>query len=133
MPKPLSLDTQSGAQDHGEDDALVRAKAAAVQGAGLLAIICIGETLEERKSGKTLDVLGRQLAGSVPDGSHSENTVVAYEPVWAIGTGMTPTTDDIGEAHQFLRKQLIETLLEIKEHKCAFSTGVPSNPPMQAS
>ena len=91
---------------HKETDAEVHAKAAAAWRAGLTAIICIGETHEQRKAGQTLDVLGRQLAGSVPDGATAANLVVAYEPVWAIGTGLTPTAADVAEAHGFLRKQL---------------------------
>jgi triosephosphate isomerase (TIM) len=92
--------------DHGENDAVVRSKAEAAWRAGLTAIICIGETEAERKAGKTLDILGGQLEGSVPDGATAQNTVIAYEPVWAIGTGLTPTTGDVAEAHAFLRDQL---------------------------
>jgi triosephosphate isomerase len=92
--------------DHGEDDALVRAKAEAAQAAGLAAIICLGETGEERDIGETLAVVGRQLAGSVPDGATAERIVIAYEPVWAIGTGRTPTLDEIAEVHDFLRAEL---------------------------
>ena len=84
--------------DHGEDDATVARKAEAAWDAGLVAIICIGETEAEWKSGETLAVLGRQLVGSVPDGAEAEMTIVAYEPVWAIGTGLTPTADDVAEA-----------------------------------
>jgi triosephosphate isomerase len=69
-------------------------------------IICIGETEAERKSGDTLKVLGNQLAGSVPDGATAEDTVIAYEPVWAIGTGLTPTVADIAEAHGFIRTEM---------------------------
>ena len=94
--------------DHAETDHLVRAKAEAAYAADLTAIICIGETAEERKSGQTLDILKRQLAGSVPDGAKAERTVIAYEPVWAIGTGLTPTTADVAEAHAFLRTELVE-------------------------
>jgi triosephosphate isomerase len=92
--------------DHGETDALVRAKAEAAHAADLVAIVCIGETEAERKSGRTLDVLKTQLAGSVPDGAVAENTVIAYEPVWAIGTGLTPTTADVADAHAFMREEL---------------------------
>ena len=92
--------------DHGESDDLVRAKAEAVYGEDLVAIICIGETEAERQSGKTLDVLERQLAGSVPDATNEHNTVIAYEPVWAIGTGLTPTAADVEEAHAFMRRHL---------------------------
>jgi triosephosphate isomerase len=93
-------------QDHGETDAQVLAKASAARRAGLVAIICIGETLAERDAGKTLDVVKRQLQGSVPDGALSANTVIAYEPVWAIGTGRTPTTDEIQAVHAAIRAQL---------------------------
>ncbi|MBC7281286.1 triose-phosphate isomerase [Hoeflea sp.] len=88
---------------HGEDSATVRAKAEAAKEAGLVRIICIGETEAERKAGATLDVLGRQLAGSVPEGATAEDTIIAYEPVWAIGTGLTPTVADVTEAHGFIR------------------------------
>ena len=76
---------------HQETDAEVRAKALAAWRAGLMAIVCVGETRAEREAGQTLDVLGRQLDGSLPDGATGANLVVAYEPVWAIGTGLTPT------------------------------------------
>ena len=91
---------------HQETDATVHAKAAAAWRAGLLAIVCIGETRAEREAGRTLDVLGRQLDGSLPDGATAQNLVVAYEPVWAIGTGLTPTTADVAEAHGFIRQRL---------------------------
>ena len=77
--------------DHGETDRIVRAKAEAVHRAGLTAIVCVGETIGERRAGLTLAVVARQVAASLPEGSTAENTVVAYEPVWAIGTGVTPT------------------------------------------
>lgn len=92
--------------DHAETDHLVRAKAEAAHAAELTAIICIGETADERKGGQTLDILKRQLAGSVPDCADAENTVIAYEPVWAIGTGVTPTVENVAEAHAFLRTEL---------------------------
>ncbi|MCK3777751.1 triose-phosphate isomerase [Ensifer sesbaniae] len=93
--------------DHAESDALVRAKTEAAHAAELVAIVCIGETGDERKSGKTLDVLKRQLAESLPDAATAENTLIAYEPVWAIGTGLTPTAADVEEAHAFMRKELV--------------------------
>lgn len=93
--------------DHGETDATVKAKAEAALAAGLTAIICIGETEAERDAGETLDVIGRQLAGSLPDGAGAGNTVIAYEPVWAIGTGRTPTLEQIAEVHAFLRARLV--------------------------
>jgi triosephosphate isomerase len=89
--------------DHGETDALVRQKAEAAWRAGLIAIVCIGETREQRDAGQTLDICGGQLKGSLPDGSTSANLVVAYEPVWAIGTGLTPTIKDIEQVHAFIR------------------------------
>jgi triosephosphate isomerase len=92
--------------DHGERDETVRAKAEAAWRAGLAAIICIGESEAERKSGATLDVLTRQLAGSVPDGVTAADTIIAYEPVWAIGTGLTPTRADVAEAHAHIRSEL---------------------------
>lgn len=94
--------------DHGESDALVAWKTIAAWGAGLTAIVCIGETLDEREAGKTLDVIGGQLAGSLPDDATGANTVVAYEPVWAIGTGEVPTKDQIAEVHGFLRGALVD-------------------------
>ena len=92
--------------NHGETDDEVAKKAKGAQRAGLTAIICIGETLEERKAGKTLDVVSTQLKGSVPEGSMAANTVIAYEPVWAIGTGLTPTTAEVAEVHAHIRKDL---------------------------
>ena len=94
--------------DHGETDALVRAKALAAHAAGLVAIICLGETEAERDEGRTLEVIGAQLAGSVPDGATATNTVIAYEPVWAIGTGRTPSLGQIAEVHGVLRDALSE-------------------------
>jgi triosephosphate isomerase len=92
--------------DHGETDALVKSKAEAAIAAGLIAIVCIGETEAERDAGRTLDVIGSQLDGSLPAGATAANLVVAYEPVWAIGTGRTPTLAEIGEVHAFLRNRL---------------------------
>jgi triosephosphate isomerase (TIM) len=93
--------------DHGETDAAVRAKAEAVLAGGLTAIVCIGETLAEREAGRTLAVVGGQLAGSVPDGATGATTVVAYEPVWAIGTGKVATPSEICEVHAFIRAELV--------------------------
>jgi triosephosphate isomerase len=91
---------------HRETDADVRAKALAAHRAGLLAIVCVGETRPEREAGRALDVVGAQLDGSLPDGATAENLVVAYEPVWAIGTGLTPTPADVAEMHGFIRRRL---------------------------
>jgi triosephosphate isomerase (TIM) len=89
--------------DHGESDLLVRQKAEAVWRAGLLAIVCIGESEEQRNAGQTLDILRGQLNLSLPDGSTADNLVVAYEPIWAIGTGRTPTATDVEQIHKFIR------------------------------
>jgi triosephosphate isomerase (TIM) len=94
--------------DHGESDALVRQKAEAAWRAGLTAIVCIGETQAQRDSGQTLGICGGQLTGSLPDGATSANLVVAYEPVWAIGTGLTPTTADVEQVHRFIRDVLTD-------------------------
>lgn len=92
--------------DHGETSELVRQKAEAALAAGLMAIVCIGETEAERDAGQTLDVIGAQLDASLPKGATAANLVVAYEPVWAIGTGRTPTLEQITEVHSFLRARL---------------------------
>jgi triosephosphate isomerase len=94
--------------DHGETDMLVRQKTEAVWRAGLIAIVCIGETQKQRDAGQTLDVCGGQLNGSLPDGASEKNLVVAYEPVWAIGTGVTPTVGDVEQIHRFIRELLME-------------------------
>ena len=91
---------------HGERDEDVREKAKAAYAAGLLAIICLGETAGERRLGLTLAVMARQLKGSLPESADAANTVIAYEPVWAIGTGLTPSVADVAEAHRFLRSEL---------------------------
>jgi triosephosphate isomerase (TIM) len=93
--------------DHGETDAVVAAKAAAAIRANLTAIICVGETEEQRLSGRAVDVVSGQLAGSIPEGAPAKSLVIAYEPVWAIGTGRVPTTTDIAEVHAAIRNALI--------------------------
>jgi triosephosphate isomerase len=92
--------------DHGETDAGVAAKARAAHEAGLTAVICVGETEAQRDADETLDVISAQLAGSVPDGATAANTVIAYEPVWAIGTGRTPTDAQIAQVHALMRERL---------------------------
>jgi triosephosphate isomerase len=92
--------------DHGESSAVVKTKAEAALRAGLTAIVCMGETQGEREAGKTLEIVGGQLRGSLPDGASAANLVIAYEPVWAIGTGLTPTPADVAEVHAFIRKEL---------------------------
>ncbi len=94
--------------DHHDTDEIVRAKALAAWRARLMAIVCIGETRAQRDASETLPVLERQLAGSLPDGATVENLVIAYEPVWAIGTGLTPTPDDVAQAHRFIRQWLTQ-------------------------
>jgi triosephosphate isomerase len=91
--------------DHGEDDALVRAKAEAAFRAGLIAIVCVGETRAQREAKQTHDVVSRQLQGSVPDGA-GERLVIAYEPVWAIGSGLTPAPGEVAEVHGLIRSAL---------------------------
>ena len=98
--------------DHGEGSELVKAKAEAALAAGLTAVVCIGETEGQRDAGTTLSVCGAQLHGSLPQGAAAANTVVAYEPVWAIGTGRTPTIAQIAEVHEFLRAELVKALGE---------------------
>lgn len=92
--------------DHGESSATVHEKALAAGAAGLTAIICVGESEAERDAGSTLDVVAEQLAASVPDAAGPSGTIIAYEPVWAIGTGRTPTTDDVAEVHAMIRDRL---------------------------
>jgi len=93
--------------DHGESDALVRQKTEAVWRAGLTAIVCIGETQQQRDAGQALDICRGQLDLSLPDQAKADNLVVAYEPVWAIGTGVTPTVGDVQQIHKFIRDFLI--------------------------
>ncbi|GAC1339388.1 MAG: triose-phosphate isomerase [Beijerinckiaceae bacterium] len=92
--------------DHGESDTVVRGKAEAVLRAGLTPIICVGETKAQREAGETLAIVGEQLDGSVPPGVAAERLAIAYEPVWAIGTGLTPSVGDVAEVHGFIRRHL---------------------------
>jgi triosephosphate isomerase (TIM) len=93
--------------DHGETDTRVRAKTEATHRAGLTAIVCVGETEAERRSGQAVQVVSSQLDGSLPDSLTAGDTVVAYEPVWAIGTGLTPTPEDVAEIHTIIRDNLV--------------------------
>ncbi len=93
-------------EDHGESSETVRAKARAAWQHGLTTIICVGESLAQRDAANTLDIIGGQLAGSIPDAATGENLVVAYEPIWAIGTGRVPSLDQISEVHDFIRSRL---------------------------
>ena len=116
--------------DHGETDALVSKKASAVYAQGLKAIICIGETEAQRDAGKTIEVCTSQIAGSVPDEATANNTVIAYEPVWAIGTGKTPTPQDVEEVHAAVRKALAKKLGKSTANKMRILYGgsvKPSN------
>lgn len=99
-------------QDHGESDALIASKAAAAHAAGLIAIVCVGETLEQRERGEAGAVVSAQLAGSIPAGATAANTVVAYEPVWAIGTGRNATPADVAEIHALIRADLVKRMAD---------------------
>ncbi|MCM2561334.1 triose-phosphate isomerase [Lutimaribacter sp. EGI FJ00015] len=92
--------------DHAEDSETVRAKARAAHEAGLMTVICVGESLAQREALNTLDIIDGQLSSSVPDTATGENLVIAYEPIWAIGTGHVPGPDQIGEVHDFIRARL---------------------------
>ncbi|MEP1441806.1 MAG: triose-phosphate isomerase [Hyphomicrobiales bacterium] len=94
--------------DHGETSELVRSKAQAANRAGATAIICVGETKDEREAGKAEEVVIGQLSASVPDSANAQNAIIAYEPVWAIGTGLTPTADDVRQIHAAIRNALTE-------------------------
>ncbi len=114
--------------DHAEDDAMICAKAAAAQANGLVPVICIGETLAEREAGNAVKVVTDQLRGSVPDNSAGSNTVIAYEPVWAIGTGRTPTIDDIAEVHDAIRSALAEVSADSENVRILYGGSVkPEN------
>ncbi|MDR0808128.1 MAG: triose-phosphate isomerase [Gemmobacter sp.] len=114
--------------DHGESDAGVRAKTIAAWRAGLIAMVCLGETGAERDAGETLSVVGRQLRDSVPEGATAANLVLAYEPVWAIGTGRTPTLAEIAEVHSFLRRELAARFAGATEIRLLYGGSVkPDN------
>lgn len=114
--------------DHGETDAAISAKAVAVHRAGIASVICVGETEAQRDADETLDVIARQLAGSVPDCATAANTVIAYEPVWAIGTGRTPTTDQIAEVHAAMREALVARFADGAGFRLLYGGSVkPSN------
>ena len=113
--------------DHGESDGLIAAKAAAAHRAGLVAIICVGETEAERVAGRALDVASAQLAGSIPAGATAENTVIAYEPVWAIGTGKTATPADVAEMHAHIRGQLAGKIAEADKVRILYGGSVKAS------
>ena len=113
---------------HGESDALVRAKAEAALAAGLVAIVCLGETEAERDRGEAFAVVARQLAGSLPDRASGANMVVAYEPVWAIGSGRTPTGADIAALHGHLRAELAKRFADAAGFRLLYGGSVkPGN------
>ncbi|MHA1600565.1 MAG: triose-phosphate isomerase [Alphaproteobacteria bacterium] len=106
--------------DHGENDETVRAKAEAAQAAGLIPIVCAGETADQRAAGKALAIVAGQIEGSVPPGATASTLVIAYEPVWAIGTGLTATPDDVATAHAHIR----DVLGRILGHETAEGTRI---------
>ncbi len=97
-------------QNHGETDSTVKAKAEAAWRAGLKAIICCGESDDQREAGRALDIVGTQIRASLPEGATAENTTIAYEPIWAIGTGKVPTIDDVAEMHAHIRGTLVDII-----------------------
>ncbi len=114
--------------DHREDDPMVWSKAMAVQRAGMAAIICVGETEEERDRGDALSVVRNQITGSMPDAATPANTVIAYEPVWAIGSGKTASTDDIAEMHDAIRGLLTEKMKDGDQVRLLYGGSVkPGN------
>jgi triosephosphate isomerase len=114
--------------NHAEDNPMVWSKAIAAQRAGLTAIICVGETEAERDRGDALDVVRRQIIGSLPDAAKASNTVIAYEPVWAIGTGRTPNNDDIAEVHDAMRALLVEKMSDGDQVRLLYGGSVkPGN------
>lgn len=115
-------------QYHKETDTTVAAKAAAANKAGLVTIICVGETEAEREAGTQNDVVATQLEGSIPEGATSSNTVIAYEPVWAIGTGKTATPEDIRAMHGFIRGQLTGKFADGEKMRILYGGSVkPAN------
>jgi len=114
--------------DHAETDQVVAAKVDAAHLEGLIAIVCVGETEAEREAGKAQEVVGRQIAGSLPNGSNAQNTVVAYEPIWAIGTGKVATPQDVADMHAFIRKELQAKLLDADNVRILYGGSVkPDN------
>jgi triosephosphate isomerase len=114
--------------DHAESNTVVRTKAEAAHRAGLVAILCVGETLAERDSGRAIAVVESQLAGSLPVDANARNTVIAYEPVWAIGTGRTPSAGDIVQIHGFIRRNLAKSFADGADFRILYGGSVkPAN------
>jgi triosephosphate isomerase len=113
--------------DHAETDAMINAKTTAAYAANLTAVVCIGETLSERETNKTLTVIETQLAGSVPDTATAANTVIAYEPVWAIGTGKVPTNDQIAQVHAHIRARLTERFTDGTDFRILYGGSVKAS------
>jgi triosephosphate isomerase len=114
--------------EHGEGNAIVRNKVAAAHRAGLVAILCIGETAAERADGRALATVKRQLLGSLPESASAINTVIAYEPVWAIGSGKTPTGPDIVEIHAAIRETLATRWGRVEKARILYGGSVkPDN------
>ncbi|MBL4907290.1 MAG: triose-phosphate isomerase, partial [Sneathiella sp.] len=110
--------------DHSETNDVVKAKAEAALRAGLIAVVCVGETLDERESGSTLSVITDQVKHSLPEGATAANTVVAYEPVWAIGTGKTPTASDVADVHAHIRRDLGDILKDADSVRLLYGGSV---------
>jgi len=108
---------------HKETDAQVRVKTLAAWRAGMTAIVCVGETRAEREARHTLDVVGAQLGASLPEGARGESLVIAYEPVWAIGSGLTPTAGDVAEVHNLIRHRLVDRYRGAGEGMCVLYGG----------
>ena len=114
--------------DHGEESALVRAKAEAARAAGLVPVICIGETLAEREAGRAAEVVIEQLAASLPEDCAADDAVIAYEPVWAIGTGRTPTVREIADMHHAIRVAVEELADDVEDMRILYGGSVkPDN------
>ncbi|OYX12986.1 MAG: triose-phosphate isomerase [Rhizobiales bacterium 32-66-8] len=118
--------------DHGESDAIIRTKTESVWWAGLTAIVCVGESQAQRQEGSAVAVVAEQVRQSVPDGANGTNLVVAYEPVWAIGTGLVPTVADVEEMHGDIRRVLTDRFgAEAQKVRILYGGSVkPENAPV---